>query len=431
MLAHVTSGVREYSIREYVPLSFGRGIQTAFKKRNSLMQQRTIVYANKKKDPEVINPSLWGKIYYSDTQPLESFNVKLSNGEIFYCDKVIRFFPKQRLVAYGLWREKQVVAKIFFHPKHAEVKQKKDWLGIQLLRNNKINTPKILYRGESQCGHFYILIFERILHATTLEQIWKNKSSVTELLALIRNILNELAAQHLRGIVQHDLQLKNFLIDRQNIYFLDGGHIEYNEYIFRKTFAMDLIANFLCQFVSGLEIHFAEFLQYYAKLRNWTLTEKEINKLIFLINKKKERGWKKFGKKIFRNSSGFIYKKIKLLFFVVSRGHINNDLLKLLREPELILQQHDATILKTEKTIQTFRISFNRYEYIIKRFVSYSPFAYLRSKFSLSPAAKEWKAAHQQNFYSTKTTHPVAFIEKKSTFFKSISYYVTELHSNS
>ena len=59
------------------------------------------------------------------------FQIELADKQMFTAEKVVRILPKRRLVAFGTWSGKPVVAKLFFASKHAARHVEKDAAGIQ------------------------------------------------------------------------------------------------------------------------------------------------------------------------------------------------------------------------------------------------------------------------------------------------------------
>ena len=50
-------------------------------------------------------------LYTADFTYDKPFQLTLTNGEIFYAEKIVRVIPKRRIVAFGIWQNKPTVAK--------------------------------------------------------------------------------------------------------------------------------------------------------------------------------------------------------------------------------------------------------------------------------------------------------------------------------
>ena len=108
------------------------------------------------------------------------FQLRLADDQIFFADEIVRMLPKRRLVAFGVWQEKPVVAKLFFGARHAKRAMKKDAEGVTILMENKIPTPTLYAQSVSADGRVHVLIYERIHDAASLEEIWRGKRTAEE-----------------------------------------------------------------------------------------------------------------------------------------------------------------------------------------------------------------------------------------------------------
>ena len=155
----------------------------------------------------------WHKLIHANRMIPVPFQLTLAEQDYpVYCDEVVRIIPGKRLVAFGTWDDKPIVAKLFFEPANAKRHAIRELLGIEALVTAHIPTPKLLYRGTVQKKRVQVLIFEKILNARTLDEIWQEKTSPQELALLMYAVTIELATQHVLGIVQRDLHLKNLLL---------------------------------------------------------------------------------------------------------------------------------------------------------------------------------------------------------------------------
>src|SRR3990167_11281553 len=92
------------------------------------------------------------------------FELLLDKSDNLLVDEVIRLIPKRRMVVFGLWKGKQVAAKLFYS-KHALLQMEKDAAGVKKMRDNKIPTPELYFQGQAADKCAYVLIFQRIPEA--------------------------------------------------------------------------------------------------------------------------------------------------------------------------------------------------------------------------------------------------------------------------
>ena len=158
----------------------------------------------------------------------ESFELVLQDTkDTVYCDKIIRIIPGKRLVAFGKWGNQAIVAKLFSQKRQLQ----SDVSGITVLTETNIPTPRLLYQGTGLIDNkkIDVLLFERITPSKDLDLVWQEKKDSyesTDFIELMNNVVTEIATQHVLGIQQRDLHLKNFLVTENKIYTLDGGGIK-------------------------------------------------------------------------------------------------------------------------------------------------------------------------------------------------------------
>lgn len=168
--------------------------------------------------------AMWKDLHAATFDFDQAFQLDLADGQYFLAEKILRLIPKRRLVALGTWQGKSVIAKLFFNDQHARRHMEKDQAGIEALIQNHIPTPMIYYAGVSVDRRVYLLIFEYISQAKSLEEIWRNQHGIYPK-KILQTVMHELATQHVFGVLQQDLHLKNFLFSGKNIYMLDGAEV--------------------------------------------------------------------------------------------------------------------------------------------------------------------------------------------------------------
>lgn len=358
------------------------------------------------------------------------FNLNLADDQVFSAEKVIRMIPKKRIVAFGLWQGKSVVAKLFFNPRHVRRHIQKELIGVKTLRENKIPTPPLCYNGYSADKRIYVLMFLRIHEAQNLEEIWRNKESIDALLPLLRAVTVELATQHVLGVLQQDMHLKNFLATEKTIFSLDGGKIKHFSYLLPKIPSMNNLALFLSQLGVGTEKYQEKLFRYYAKSRGWLLKKEDKIELFLSIKKWNELRWQRYKKKIFRNSSDFASIQDRRTNAMYDRRYAGLEFFAFLNNPDAVFNHSTAKILKAGRSSTVIKVILDRHELVIKRYNIKSLWHFLRRCLRPTRAAKCWRLAHKFNLFGVATAKPIAFIEKICLGLRGKSYFVMEYVSD-
>lgn len=350
----------------------------------------------------------------------------MADGQSFYADEVVRIIPKRRLVAFGTWQGKPAVAKLFFDPQHAKRQMEADVRGVKTLLDYKVPTPQLYHQGKSKDERVYILIFERILDAYSLEDIWLHPHKVDDLLFMLKAVIVELATQHVLGVLQKDLHLKNFLLTEKTIYTLDGAQVELFPHLMPKKQSLHNLALFLAQFGVGVEALQEKLLLHYAKSRGWLLKKEDISELFLTIKKWNRQRWEKFEKKIFRECTPFACLETWQAFGMYDRKYVSPEFLNFLQHPEQAFKHPTAVLLKNGRSATVIKVQFDHRTLVIKRYNLKNIWHRLRRCLRPTRASTSWRLAQKLNLFGVKTAKPVAFIEKKWLGLRGKSYYVTE-----
>lgn len=383
----------------------------------------TVTIANN--DADILQ--LTGKnIYAVDFGFNDPFHLQLEDEKEFFSEEVVRIMPKKRMVAFGRWEGKEVVAKLFYG-QHAYLNAQKDFTGSKMLRKNKIPTPKLIYCGRSADKRIHVLIFERIFEANNLESIWQNKQiSVDDLSRMLRRVVIELATQHVLGMLQHDLHMKNFLLTEKKVYTLDGGQIEHFPFLLPKKISMNNLALFLSQMGVGLEKYQEYLFRYYAKSRGWLLKQNDIVEMFLLIKKWNIERWERFAKKIFRASSSYVVIREWGARGMYDRAYASPEFLAFLADPDIVFDQPNVAILKAGRSATVIKINLAGHILIIKRYNIKNSWHRLRRLFRETRAKVSWRLAQKLNLFGVKTAKPVGFIDKKYLGWRGKSYFISE-----
>lgn len=364
----------------------------------------------------------WKELYQAQYAFNEAFYLPLSDGDVLEVQTVLRLLPKKRMVVAGLWQAKPVVAKLFFAERQAATHTEKDAKGAILLDEHKIPTPKLYHRTTAVDRRVHVLIYERIFDAENLETIWQTQKNTD---AILHAMMIELATQHVLGVLQHDMHLKNFLLTEKIIYSLDGAQVEFFPHLLSKKISMQNLSLFLAQLGVGQEVLQEKLFKYYAKARGWLLKSEDLVELFLYIKKYNVQRWQQFQKKIFRSSSSFQNFCFARNHGMYDRYYINNELSAFLQNPDAIFCAPNIEILKNGRSTTVIKAQLGAETFVIKRYNIKNVWHLLRRMFRYTRAHHAWRLAQKLKLFGVPTAAPVAFIEKKFMGLNGKSYYVT------
>lgn len=377
-------------------------------------------------DTHGLDTVTWGDLYAADYRFNKPFCLRFSDKQAFFSDKVVRLLPKKRMVLFGTWHGKPAVAKCFYAPRQAKRHLENDIAGIQSLQKNKIPTPEILYEGFTEDKRVYVLVFERILESKNLEEIWYERQNIEEVMPLLKAVIIEIATQHVLGLLQHDLHLKNFLLTERTVYTLDGAQIEVFPHLLTKQVSVSNLVLFLSQLGVDMEQHQEVLFKHYAEARGWSLKKDDFTDLFLQIKKCNELRWKKYSQKIFRNSSNFARISNFYTYSMYDRNYEGNGLQLLLAQPEMAFMPPALKILKAGNSATVVKIRLDGRDYVVKRYNMKNTWHRLRRLFRQTRAAASWRLANKLYLFGIRTAKPVAFIENRILGVRGVSYYVME-----
>lgn len=368
----------------------------------------------------------WRELYLAKFSFNTPFQLALEDEQTLKVKEVLRIIPGRRLVVVGTWCEKSVVAKLFVHPKFAKQHFDKESKGIKILNNNKIPTPHLYFQGQSKDKKIYVLIFAKIENAKSLAEVWFTKKSCERLLPLLHAIILEIATQHVLGVLQQDLHLKNFLLTKKTLYTLDGGGIEKLPYLLPKKMSMQSLALFFSQLGISIRDQQEKLFDYYAKSRGWLLKQNDIPEFLSMIKRWDDHRWQQFEKKIFRESSDFVCLKNSFCYSMFDRQYTTPDFLSFLQNPELAFNHPTTKILKSGFSSTVIRFTLHEKEFVVKRYNLKNLWHRIRRLLRPTRAFTSWRLAQKLKLFDILTATPVAFIEKRYFAFRDKSYFVTE-----
>ena len=335
--------------------------------------------------------------------------------------EVVRYVPKRRCVCKAVWQEKPVYAKLFFGDKAAQYALR-DVHGIQALQKASILTPAILKHSKLLEHEAYIVIIEAIAHSENAENIWHNANEPVRI-ELAHRLVQAVAQHHQAGLLQTDMYLKNFLIQYDAVYTIDGDGVR----SFGKLSLTKAHAN-LCQLLSKLDVlildgNLSSLLAAYANARPWhpPINMKKLKPLIDSARKKAIRAYA--DKKVFRQCTDVAVTNTNRAFVAISTQHVTTHFPQSAAAIDGYFSQEN--IIKNGNTCTVVSAKIGSLDVVIKRYNIKHCWHWFGRILRRSRASISWANAHRLQLLGLLTARPVALIETKRFGLKDKAYFIT------
>jgi tRNA A-37 threonylcarbamoyl transferase component Bud32 len=347
------------------------------------------------------------------------------SSKALICEKILRFLPRKRTVMAGIWDDKPIVAKLFYG-RNAKRHFKNEIKGATLLHQANVPSPQLLYHGSAYKNRVQVILFEKIENSLSLDSIWQQRTHYAEINTLMASFIVELATQHVLGILQQDLHMNNFLVTNKRIYTLDGSTIIHFENPLDKKKSLENLGLFFAQLGAGTKTLQQDLFQVYVKARGWLVKKSDLNFLSDAIKVSWQDRWRRYRRKIFRNSTTF--KKIDKLFqrMIYDKQYQSPAFLSVLQNPDKIFTDPHTTILKNGRSSTVAKISIDNRFFVIKRYNLKNISHWLRRCLRATRAKTAWRLAQRLSLFGVPTAQPIAYVEKHIFGLNSTSYFLME-----
>ena len=342
------------------------------------------------------------------------------------CSEVLRVLPEKRLVCFGEWNGRQVVAKFFLNPSSAKRHCAREERGLKALIDARIKTPALLFKGMLPPDNTPVLGLQRIMPAQDLLTAWEQAESPDLRAGLLGRTAAAIADQHEAGLKQDDPHLKNFLWTGDDVFTIDGDAV--NTRNMGKPMAipesLENLGLFFAQLYPRFDALIATAFQLYAEKRTWPVEEDLTPRLIKTVFGQRNARKKVYLKKIYRECSAFVCHKTWNRFVVCDRVFYNEAMVRFLADPNHVM--NSGRVLKKGNTSTVTMIEVNGQNMVVKRYnIKNARHAFNRS-FRPSRAWVSWRNAHRLKSLGIPTPRPIALVEKRLGPFRSTAYFITE-----
>ena len=382
--------------------------------------------APRDKNPQALSVSAGIKPYMAEF-PFDLLIDSVSSDkcpESVLCREYLRVIPGRREVYDGVWDGKSVVVKVFSRKIGVAGRLRKELEGLRRLESCGVNTPKLLFYGKTADGRFAV-VTEKITDSPTFTDALSEAGTKAERMDLLVRFCRELAGQHIKGVLQKDLHLGNFLLDGEKIYALDPGQMRFfAQSVGRKTSISQLALLALCLPADNTESVSRLAREYFAA-RRWSFDEADEAKIWEQTRLHTRRIIRRQLRKCVRTSKRKLRIKTSSHLAVFNRTFCRGA------RPEDFIGRIDdlmdkGRILKNGNTCYISRFIWNGRDVVVKRYNHKGLLHSLRHTIKRSRARHSWLHAHRLGVLRIATAKPAAYIEQLKGLLVWKSYLVTE-----
>ena len=355
-----------------------------------------------------------------------AFDLLLADGSILAISEIVRVVPNKRLVCKALWNNQAVYAKLFIGA-NAKRYAQRDEQGVRALVNANIATPDLLFSGDIELHQqsANILIFKAIAtqNADVHYQHFLESQQKPARLQLMLQLTSMVAQMHKVNLQQTDLYFKNFLLDANRLYAIDGDGIQAFSTLFKKRQKQCNLATLLSK-LDGLDTGWIEDCYvHYCKQTAVKYSPTDYAELYSLTQKIRQKTAHSYAdKKVFRTCSDVKVSQNFNQFTALSSDFGAKNLNVNQLDNALDNAQN---VLKSGNTCTVGRAVMANQQVVIKRYNIKNFWHGVKLGISQSRAAKSWANAHRLTILSIATAKPLALIEARFGWIKRRAYFVS------
>lgn len=352
------------------------------------------------------------------------FILALRESEALTCHEVVRAIPGRRLVCRGTWAGRAVYAKLF-SGRHAARYAARDAQGVARVAAAGIATPTLLHAGQVADGTCEVLIFAEVVDSQSAEALWPALDHDQRYL-LAMALVREVAGLHKAGLLQTDLYLKNFLLQGDKLYTLDGDGIRKLPVLFPVRAAWANLALLLSKFdVCDLASWLPDLMQAYHTV----LEAKAIplERLASLVEKQRHRVVDGYAdRKVFRNCTDVVVDKNWRLYIAYMRDVWAGPDLIAADKLDALVDTAGRARLKSGNTCTVALAEIAGRKVVVKRYNIKNWLHGLGRLWRSSRASVSWANAHRLRMHGIATAAPLGLVERRFGPCRSTAYFLAE-----
>lgn len=355
------------------------------------------------------------------------FVIELDGSPPVQCMETVRQIPGRRLVCRALWKGETVYAKIFLGAK-ASYYAGRDRQGMQALAAANIPAPRLLHDGPVVGGSASVLVYQAIENSINAEEAYADMPPQTEQRQQLAGKLVAAVAHHHRfGLMQTDLYLKNFLLQGEEIYTLDGDAIRKFRGLFKERTALNNLALLISKFDAvEADAWLEALLDIYARERHlpdvpdiYSMRKRVAGVRGCVADKYAKR-------KVFRECTEVQVRRAFTRYLAMTRSLASLQLEQALEVPDELLGDAQLERLKSGNTCTVAMAEIGGRKLVVKRYNIKSFWHGLSRALRQTRAAISWSNAHLLKMHGIATAVPVALLEQRHGIIRRQAYFLTE-----
>ena len=344
--------------------------------------------------------------------------------ETLLCLGLLRAVPGRRQTYDAVWNDTGVIAKMFSHKISARRHLSREVEGLNQLQKRGLNSAKPLFYGRAEDGR-WVVVIQKIVNSVTALDALTMTSEKRNKLDLLKLVCRKLAKQHIKGVVQKDLHLGNFLLANDQIYTLDPGQMRFLPSQVSRRKSISQLALLACCLPADDTASAEALYEEYFKTRGWDFGPSEKSLLAGQRMRHKNRGIKHGLKKCLRTSKRCRRIKTGSFLAVFDRSFCQGtDPLDFVRQIDTLMDT--GQILKKGHTCYVSCLMWDGNDIVVKRYNHKGVIHSLRHTLKRSRARRGWLHAHHLGMREIPTPKPLAYIERRKGLLVWNSYLVTQ-----
>lgn len=344
--------------------------------------------------------------------------------ECLLCTGLLRVIPGRREVYEAQWSQREMIIKVFSSKFSSKRHLRREWESLVNAAARNLNVPEPLFYGRTETGAWAVVV-EKITESTTALAEFERLQDSSEIIDLLIPIGRELAKHHIKGVIQKDLHLGNFLLQNDKVYLLDAAQMQFFPGEIDRKESITQLAMLAAWLPDSRKEDMRKLCEDYFKVRQWRFEEpdeKLFRKQLALYRKKTV---KKGLKKSLRTSKRYFKITDRQYTAVFDRVFCGEE--KVSDFIEQIDKLMDAgEVLKNGRTCCVSRLTWNGNDVVIKRYNHKELFHSLRHTIKSSRARSCWIHGLRLGMLHIPTPKPMFFIERRKGLLIWESYLATE-----
>jgi tRNA A-37 threonylcarbamoyl transferase component Bud32 len=360
------------------------------------------------------------------TRQLVSREPKLDQGQTIQIEihRVFRLLPGKRIVGLAKCGDTELLVKLFLG-RQAKRYAARERRGIKKIQTAGVRSPQFHWQASFKNGQGEALAMEYLGEATSLQDRWDCATEDDERVDVLTRAMIIIAKLHNQGVVQNDIHLANFLMNKGRIYTIDGGEVvQKSTPPLPEKESLDNLSWFFAQFYPRFDDLVQVVLPAYDAVRGWTADPARVIELHSQILQSRDSRKQNYLDKAFRDCTRFHCEGSFSRFLVCEREFHTSDMEDLLEHPDRYIEQ--GKLLKDGNTATVARVFAAGRDLVVKRYNIKGMVHGLRRAFQKSRAWNSWENSYHMEFLGIPSLKPLAMIENRVGPLRGTAYFITE-----